>query len=148
MKWLEAISRYGVVMIKNAQQKEDQMRRLAERVAYLRRTQFGDEYAVRAVPDAKNYAYTSNPLQHHSDLPYHDYKPGVTLLHYLQQTKSPGAYNLLVDAFYAAERLRKENPNAFKCLSTTLINWCDYGEYFGSKFITIFRDPVIWYEQY
>lgn len=120
------------------------MQRLAERVSFIRKTQYGDIYAVRAVPNAKNYAYTSNPLQLHTDLPYYEYKPGVTLLHCIQQTKSPGAFNLLTDGFNAAQRLRLMNPRAFECLSTTLINWSDYGDYNGSKFEKIFRHPVIW----
>lgn len=138
------LARSGVALIKNAALTTDQCRLLANRVSYLRKTQYGEEYFVRDNPNAKNYAYTSNPLQFHSDLPYYEYKPGVTMLHCISQTKSPGAFNLLVDGFYVAERLRKENPKAFKILSTTLINWCDYGEDNGLEFETIFRNPVIW----
>lgn len=110
-------------MIKNAPLTEDQCQKLASRVAFIRETHFGKEYAVRADPNAKNFSYTSNPLQFHTDLPFYEYTPGVTLLHCIAQTKSPGAFNLLTDGFHVAERLKKENPNAFKCLATTLVNW-------------------------
>lgn len=141
---LESLARYGVVMIKNAPRTEDQIRKLANHIGFIRRTQYGEEYSVRAIPNATNYAYTSNPLQLHTDLPYYDYKPGVTILHCIQQTKSPGAFSLLADGFNAAEKLRKQNPAAFDCLTQTIVNWSDYGEYNGKKFVKLFRSPVIW----
>lgn len=143
-QWIETLARNGVAMIKNAPLNEEQCRRLANRIGFIRKTHYGKEYAVRADPAAQNFAYTSNPLQFHTDLPYYDYVPGLTLLHCISQTKSPGAYNLLTDGFYVADRLRRENPKAFECLSTTLVNWCDYGEDSGFKFEKIFRNPVIW----
>lgn len=142
--WIDTLARNGVAMIKNAPLNEEQCKRLADRIGFIRETHYGKEFAVRADPAAKNFAYTSNPLQFHTDLPYYDYMPGVTLLHCISQTKSPGAYNLLADGFYVADRLKRENPNAFECLSTTLVNWCDYGDDAGFKFEKIFRYPVIW----
>lgn len=131
-------------MLKNAPLTEDQLRRVIVRVGFIRETHYGKEYAVRADPNATNVAYTSNPLQLHADLPYYDYTPGVTLLHCISQTKSPGAFNLLVDGFYVAEKLKRENPKAFECLTTTLVNWSDYGTQDGFRFEKIMRKPVIW----
>lgn len=143
-EWLETLSRYGVAMIKNAPLDERQCRRMCDRVGFIRETHYGKEYAVRADPNAKNIAYTSEPLQFHTDLPYYDYVPGVTLLHCISQTNSPGAFNSLADGFYVAERLKLENPKAFECLTTTLVNWCDYGDSAGVKFEKIYRNPLIW----
>ena len=142
--WLETLARYGVAMIKNAELTEDQVRKVASRVNFIRRTSYGEEFAVRADPNATNVAYTSNPLQIHTDLPYYEYAPGVNLLHCIAQTKSPGAFNMLADGFHVAERLRKENLNVFKCLSTTLVNWSDYSADGSNRFENIFRHPVIW----
>lgn len=146
-QWLHYLTRHGVAMIKNAPLTQDQCQKLASRIAFIRETHFGKEYAIKADPNAKNFSYTSNPLQFHTDLPFYEYAPGVTLLHCIAQTKSPGAFkykkitlnlclrrisvilnvrfikSLLTDGFYVAERLKKEKPNAFKCLSTTLVNW-------------------------
>lgn len=69
---------------------------------------------------------------------------GVTMLHCISQTKSPGAFNLLVDGFYVAARLKRENPKAFETLTTTLVNWSDYGEDAGFRFEKLQRNPVIW----
>lgn len=142
--WLETLAHYGVAMIKNTELIENQVRKVANRINFIRRTSYGEEFAVRADPNATNVAYTSNPLQIHTDLPYYEYVPGVNLLHCIAQTKSSGAFNMLADGFHVAERLRKENPNVFKCLSTTLVNWSDYSADDGNRFENIFRHPVIW----
>lgn len=141
---METLARYGVAMIKNADSNEDQVKILADRVGFIRKTQYGEQYAIRVDPNATNFSYTSNPLQFHTDLPFNEYVPGVTVLHCMAQTKSPGAFNLIVDGFHVAERLRKENPKVFKCLSTTLVNWSDYGSDGGTRFENLLRFPVIW----
>lgn len=142
-KWLQTLAYYGTALIKGAPLTEDQLAKLINRVSFVRRTLYGKEYAVRADPNATNIAYTSNPLQMHSDLPYYDYVPGCTILHTIAQTKSPGAFNLLADGFYVANRLRHENPKVFECLTKTVVNWCDYGVDSGIRFETIQRAPMI-----
>lgn len=134
----------GVAIIKNVPLETDQSRKLADRIAFMRRTQYGEEYSIRVQPDPTNFSYTANPLQFHTDLPYYAYKPGVTILHCISQTNSPGALSLLVDGFYLAERLRKENPKAFRLLTNTPVNWSDYGDDRGFEFIKILRSPIIW----
>lgn len=37
-----------------------------------------DDFSVQAKPDPSNVAYLSGPLQLHADLPYYEYKPGVS----------------------------------------------------------------------
>lgn len=144
-QWLLSLSQDGVVMIKNAPKTEDQCRQLANRIGFIRETHFGREYAVRADPKAKNYSYTSNALQFHTDLPFYDYTPGVTVLHCIAQSNSPGAFNLLADGFFVAEKLKQAHPQAYKCLTTTPVNWCDYGDEGGFRFEKVLRYPVIWY---
>lgn len=143
-QWLLTLVKYGVVLMKGAPLTEDQCRRLINRIGFIRQTHYGLEYAVRADPNAQNVAYTSNPLQIHTDLPYYDYVPGTTMLHCIAQTKSTGAFNSLVDGFYVAKRLQQENRDAFECLTNTLVNWSDYGEDAGIRFEKINRSPVIW----
>lgn len=144
-QWLLTLSQNGVAIIKNAPLTEDQCLNLANRIGFVRETHFGREYAVRADPNAKNYSYTSNPLQFHTDLPFYHYAPGVTILHCIAQSKSPGAFNILADGFYVAERLKQEYPEAFKCLTTIPVNWCDYGDENGFRFEKVLRYPAIRY---
>lgn len=144
-QWCLTLSQYGVAKIRNAPLKEDQCAKLANRIGFIRETHFGREYVVRANPKAKNYSYTSNPLQFHTDLPFYDYAPGVTILHCIAQSKSTGAYNILADGFYVAQKLKQEHPQEYKCLTTTPVNWCDYGDENGFRFEKVLRMPAIRY---
>lgn len=142
-EWIKALSLYGVVLIKNAPLTEDQCEKLINRIGFIRETHYGKIYYIRARPNAQNYAYTTNALQVHTDLPYYEYIPGTTVLHCIAQTKSPGAFNLLVDGFYVADLLKRKHPAEYKCLTETLVNWSDYGEENGIQFEKIVRSPII-----
>lgn len=121
-------------------------RRLAERVAFIRRTLYGDEFHVRHAADTSNVAYLAGPLQMHTDLPYYEHVPGVNLLHCVEQSRQPnGAFNLLCDGLAVAERMRREWPAEFRRLSETPVDWLDVGEdECAGRFHTRFRAPVIW----
>ncbi|XP_058815777.1 gamma-butyrobetaine dioxygenase-like [Topomyia yanbarensis] len=141
--WIEALIKYGVVMIKNAPLTEWECRKLADRVGFIRKTHYGEEFIVKAKEGTSNVAYLSTPLQIHTDLPYYDYKPGCNLLHCLVQSQSQGGQNLIADAFYVADLIRKKYPQEFKLLSEILVNWTDVGEDEGGQFHSIYRAPVV-----
>ncbi|XP_058453205.1 gamma-butyrobetaine dioxygenase-like [Malaya genurostris] len=141
--WIETLIKYGIVMIKNAPLTELECRRLANRIGFIRKTHYGEEFIVKAKEGTSNVAYLSTPLQMHTDLPYYDYKPGCNLLHCLVQSQSQGGQNLISDAFFVADLIRREHPEEFKLLSETLVNWTDVGEDEGGQFHSIYRAPVI-----
>ncbi|KAH8241743.1 gamma-butyrobetaine dioxygenase [Drosophila bipectinata] len=142
-QWLQALAVYGVALIRGAPQDEGVVRRLAERVGFIRRTTYGEEFVVQAKPGAQNFAYLSLPLPLHTDLPYYEYKPSVNILHCLVQTESPGGSNLLVDAFYVADRLRREHTEDYERLCRIVVDWNDIGSEDGREFHNIWRAPVI-----
>uniref|UniRef100_A0A182R037 Gamma-butyrobetaine dioxygenase n=1 Tax=Anopheles farauti TaxID=69004 RepID=A0A182R037_9DIPT len=143
-QWIEALIAYGVVMIKDAPLTENECRRLADRVGFIRKTHYGEEFIVKAKEGTSNVAYLSTPLQMHTDLPYYDYKPGCNLLHCLvQSTNVVGGENLIADGFYVAEYLRQHHPDEFRLLSETLVDWSDLGSDEGGAFHSIYRAPVI-----
>lgn len=142
--WLQALAVYGVALLRGAPLDEGVVRRLAERVGFIRRTTYGEEFIVQAKPGAQNYAYLSLPLPLHTDLPYYEYKPSVNILHCVVQTQSQGGSNLLVDAFHIADRLRREHPDDFERLSKVEVDWNDIGSEEGREFHNIWRAPVIW----
>ncbi|XP_058816035.1 gamma-butyrobetaine dioxygenase-like [Topomyia yanbarensis] len=143
LAWIECLIKYGVVMIRNTPLAETEARKLVERVGFIRKTHYGEEYIIKAKEGTSNVAYLSAPLQMHTDLPYYDYLPGCNLLHCLVQSESQGGRNLLCDAFYVAELMREKHPKEFKILSETLVNWTDVGEDEGREFHSIYRAPVI-----
>lgn len=65
------------------------------------------------------------------------------MLHYLEQTKTIGGENLLTDAFYLADKLKKEQRDVYNTLTDTLINWSDIGEEDGVTFYKLIRKPLI-----
>ncbi|XP_062130914.1 gamma-butyrobetaine dioxygenase [Drosophila sulfurigaster albostrigata] len=143
LEWLHHLAVYGVALIKQAPLEADVLRKLCNRVGFMRRTTYGDEWSVRAQPGASNYAYLAAPLPLHTDMPYFEYKPGVTLLHTLEQSDSPGGWNLLSDAFHVADLLRQRHPRAFQVLCETPVDWADIGSDKELSFHNIWREPVI-----
>nr|XP_022904847.1 gamma-butyrobetaine dioxygenase-like [Onthophagus taurus] len=141
--WLMDLSTYGVVLLKNAPKDAMECKKISKKIAFIKKTHYGEDYHIVAKADTNNVAYLSSPLQLHTDLPYYDYKPGVNMLHCIVQTKNKGGENLLSDGFYVAELLRKENKEAFDLLSQTEVNWSDIGEEDGVRFYKIHRAPVI-----
>lgn len=113
-EWLEALTINGIALLTGAPPNEEETRKLIERVGFVRRTHYGEEFIVKAKEKMNNTAYLSAPLQMHTDLPYYEYVPGVTVLHCIIQTQSPGAFNLIADGFYAAIRLKNDNPKFTK----------------------------------
>ncbi|XP_039962480.1 gamma-butyrobetaine dioxygenase [Bactrocera tryoni] len=142
-QWLEALAVRGVVIIEDAPLENTVVRQLADRVGFIRRTTYGEEFIVQAKPGAKNYAYLSDPLPLHTDLPYYEYKPSVNILHCVVQSQSVGGSNLLVDGFHIADRLRDEHPADYRILTETQVDWNDIGSEDGRSFHNIWRAPVI-----
>ncbi|KAK5649421.1 hypothetical protein RI129_000450 [Pyrocoelia pectoralis] len=142
--WLFDLARYGMVFIKNAPIDKHTAARVAKRVAFVRKTHYAEEFEVKSIPGTTNVAYLSGMLQHHTDLPYYEYMPGIILLHCLVQADvERGGDSLLCDGLYHAEKLRKENKEAFDILSSVEVNWLDVGNEHGEKYHSIFRCPVI-----
>ncbi|XP_046399887.1 gamma-butyrobetaine dioxygenase-like isoform X2 [Ischnura elegans] len=128
LAWLEYLQTMGIAMVVGSEPTNGQLRRLADRAAFVRRTHYGELFSVRAKNEPSNVAYTSEKLQIHTDLPYYEYKPGVNMLQCLVQWKGTGGENHLVDSYAVAELMRHEHPNEYNILSTTLVDWTDIGQ--------------------
>lgn len=142
-EWLDTLSRVGIAILCGTPLTPKECRRLADRVGFIRKTHYGEEFEVIAKEGTSNVAYLSSALQLHTDLPYYEYKPGVNLLHCLVQSTSKGGHNQITDGFYVAEQMKQKFPAYFKMLSETLVNWSDIGQENGNKFHSVFRAPVI-----
>lgn len=141
--WLNCLTINGIAIIKDTPATEGEARKIADRVGFIRRTHYGEEFMVKAKEGTSNVAYLSAPLQMHTDLPYYHFAPGVNLLHCLVQSKSSGAQNQLCDAFHVAHLMQEKFPEEFKSLSTVIVNWTDIGqEETGPPFHSIYRAPM------
>lgn len=116
--WLSALLEHGIAVIADTPRRDREVVRVAERVAYARRSNFGEHFEVRAEPNPVNNAYTALKLPNHTDLCNWERSPGYQFLHCLENTAT-GGDSTLVDGFRAAEALRHADAEAFRVLSTT-----------------------------
>ncbi|XP_069037821.1 gamma-butyrobetaine dioxygenase [Lepisosteus oculatus] len=124
--WLTTLRRVGIVYLKGAPAEQGQVARLSDRIGYLRLTFYGHTWQVQDKTDANNVAYTSGKLSLHSDYPALHHPPGVQFLHCIRQAEE-GGQSEVVDGFNAANQLRRENPEAFRILSSLRIDFTDTG---------------------
>ena len=87
-----------------------------------RDTNFGLMFDVRSQPQATDLAYTSLPLDPHTDNPYRDPVPGIQLLHCLVN-ESTGGLSTLVDGHAVVAHLREADPAALRILATTPVRF-------------------------
>ncbi|KAI3550212.1 trimethyllysine dioxygenase [Colletotrichum filicis] len=126
--------------------------RVLERIAFIRETHYGGFYDF--VPDLAmaDTAYTNIALPAHTDTTYFTDPAGLQAFHMLSHEAPPGQQlpkdgklggeSLLVDAFYTAQILQKEDPAAYEILSKVRLPW----HASGNEGITISPDkryPVL-----
>ncbi|EEB17668.1 gamma-butyrobetaine dioxygenase, putative [Pediculus humanus corporis] len=139
LKWLETLAKFGVGKISGVPLKNGQLQKLAERVSFIRKTYYGEEFFIKGDNDANNVAYKKGPLQMHTDLPYYHYAPGVVLLHCILQS-TEGGENILVDGLNLVKQLPK---SSYEVLTKTIVDWSDVGCENKYEFCTKNRAPVI-----
>ena len=115
---LESLERYGFVKVSGVPLTLDGMMPLVERLGPLRRTNWGGIADVKSIAEAYDLTMTQRGLEPHTDNPYRDPIPGYIWLHCLSNADS-GGDSTLADGFMAAERLRRQDPAAFDCLTQT-----------------------------
>ncbi len=118
--WLAALARDGITLVKGSPVKPGTVCAIAETFGFVRETNYGPLFDVISVENPTNMAFTSAGLMVHTDNPYRDPVPGLQLLHCLENDTEGGG-SLFVDGFQAAERLRREDPEAFNILTTTWV---------------------------
>ncbi len=120
--WLRQFLELGFIIFKGVPTAPGTLLKVAAAFGYTRDTNFGLLFDVRSVPDANDLAYTSIPLDPHTDNPYRSPVPGVQLLHCLTN-ETRGGLSTLVDGFAAAHRLRETDAEAFRILVQTPIRF-------------------------
>ncbi|KAM8939166.1 gamma-butyrobetaine dioxygenase [Pelodytes ibericus] len=125
-EWLSALRKVGIVLLEGAPVKQGELVKLGKRIGYLRLTFYGHTWQVLDKTDANNVAYTSGKLSLHTDYPALQYPPGVQFLHCLKQAET-GGESEMVDGFHVCRKLREQNPEAFKILASTQVEFTDTG---------------------
>jgi [2-(trimethylamino)ethyl]phosphonate dioxygenase len=137
--WLAGVRRYGFAVMTGIDCKSGALAEVVDLFGYIRETNYGRWFDVRAEVNPANLAYTNLGLQAHTDNPYRDPVPTLQLLMCLENTVE-GGESLVVDGFSAARRLKERDAEGLRLLS----RYCARFEYSGSGGVNLSsRRPVI-----
>lgn len=138
-KWLAAVRRHGFAVMTDMPTASGTLCKVAELFGYVRETNYGRWFEVRAEVNPNNLAYTNLGLQAHTDNPYRDPVPTLQILACLENTVE-GGDSIVVDGFKVAERLQGESPRGFDLLT----RHCARFEYAGAKGVRLrSKRPVV-----
>ncbi|PHR18315.1 MAG: gamma-butyrobetaine hydroxylase [Hoeflea sp.] len=113
--WMRDTARLGLSIVEHLEDRVGAGVDVAERIGFLRQTNFGTTFEVINKPDPNNLAYTSVALPLHTDLPNQEVPPGYQFMHCLAN-EATGGGSIFADGFAMAEDLRSEDPEAFRLL--------------------------------
>jgi gamma-butyrobetaine dioxygenase len=114
-RWMHDTTTFGLTIVEGLADRVGAGVDIAERIGFLRATNFGTTFEVVNKPDQNNLAYTSVALPLHTDLPNQEVPPGYQFMHCLAN-EATGDASLFADGFAMAEDLRHEDPEAFRML--------------------------------
>jgi gamma-butyrobetaine dioxygenase len=114
--WLSSVRRYGFALLADVPLESGYLCKVAEAFGYVRETNYGRWFEVRAEVSPNNLAYTNLGLQAHTDNPYRDPVPTLQLLACLENSVE-GGESIVVDGFKIAQRLKQESAGGFHLLT-------------------------------
>jgi gamma-butyrobetaine dioxygenase len=122
IEWLAALSERGLAFLRDVPIVEGQVLEVAALFGFVRDTNYGRLFDVRAVRDADHLAYTDVGLGLHTDNGYREPLPGIQLLHCLVASET-GGMSLFVDGYQVAARLEQLDAVAYRLLTTTPVRF-------------------------
>ena len=114
--WLSDAARLGLAKVTGLPIESGSLFRVVDLFGYVRETNYGRHFEVRAEVNPTNLAYTGLGLQAHTDNPYRDPVPSLQILACLENS-AEGGDSMVVDGFRVAERLKTEDPRGFDLLA-------------------------------
>ncbi|MGC1303639.1 MAG: TauD/TfdA family dioxygenase [Caulobacteraceae bacterium] len=114
---LSNAARHGLTLLHGAGARPDALEAIVARFGYIRETNYGRLFTVRAKSEPENLAFTDQALELHTDNPYRDPMPTLQLLHVVEADEAGGGESLFVDGVAHAETFRRRDPAAFEILA-------------------------------
>jgi gamma-butyrobetaine dioxygenase len=115
LNWLYDQRDFGISKIENVKNELKTVQKVAERISFIRQTNFGTVFNVESKPNANSAAYTNLKLPLHTDLPTRELQPGLQFLHCLVNDAS-GGESILIDGFKIAVHMRENFADEYKAL--------------------------------
>jgi gamma-butyrobetaine dioxygenase len=122
LDWLLAVRDTGVTQVRGVPTEPGSLQRIAQRISFIRESNFGVLFNVQSKAAADSNAYTAFNLPLHSDLPTRELQPGLQFLHCLVN-EAEGGESIFVDGFAIAAALRVESPKDFQTLCTLSVEF-------------------------
>ncbi|RRW58419.1 gamma-butyrobetaine dioxygenase [Pseudomonas moraviensis] len=115
LQWLLAVRDIGLTQVRGVPTEPGSLKLIAQRISFIRESNFGVLFNVQSKADADSNAYTAFNLPLHTDLPTRELQPGLQFLHCLVND-AEGGESIFVDGFAIADALRQEEPQLFEAL--------------------------------
>lgn len=115
LQWLLAVRDIGLTQVRGVPTEPGSLKLIAQRISFIRESNFGVLFNVQSKADADSNAYTAFNLPLHTDLPTRELQPGLQFLHCLVND-AEGGESIFVDGFAIADALRLEDPQLFEAL--------------------------------
>jgi gamma-butyrobetaine dioxygenase len=138
LKWLRLLNDYGFAIVRNVPTEPGMVLKVAERISFLRNSNFGVLFDVVSMPDPNSLAYTAVKLNAHTDLVSREVQPGLQFLHCLV-FEAEGGESILVDGYAAAEALKAARPEDYELLTSLPIPY----RYQDKETDIIAKGPII-----
>ncbi|KAM3601325.1 uncharacterized protein V6R79_010659 [Siganus canaliculatus] len=119
-KFLQNYLLYGIAFVDDVPATVEATEEVTRRVSLIRETVFGRLWCFTSDESRGDTAYTKLALDRHTDTTYFQEPSGVQVFHCLKH-EGTGGRTLLVDGFYAAEKLRQRSPEKFELLTRVSI---------------------------
>ncbi|XP_041656642.1 trimethyllysine dioxygenase, mitochondrial [Cheilinus undulatus] len=107
---------YGFALVEDVPPTVEDTQAVTERVSIIRETTYGKMWSLTADFSRGDTAYSTLSLDRHTDTSYFHEPCGIQVFHCIKHVAT-GGRTLLVDGFYAAEKLRQRSPENFELLS-------------------------------
>lgn len=119
LAWALAAKRCGLALVSGLDGPDSGLA-VAERMGFLRETNFGRTFEVISKQQPNNLAYTALALPLHTDLTNQELPPGYQFLHCIANSAAGGG-SVFADGFALAASLADTDPEAFRLLTETAI---------------------------
>nr|BFE93441.1 hypothetical protein GCM10020185_39770 [Pseudomonas brassicacearum subsp. brassicacearum] len=110
LQWLLAVRDIGLTQVRGVPTEPGSLKRIAQRISFIRESNFGVLFNVQSKADADSNAYTAFNLPLHSDLPTRELQPGLQFLHCLVNDADGGESIFLSTGFPLLKRCAMKTP--------------------------------------
>lgn len=115
-KFLQNYLLYGIAFVDDVPATVEATEAVTQRVSLIRETTYGRMWCFTSDFSRGDTAYSQLGLDRHTDTSYFQEPCGIQVFHCLKH-EGTGGRTLLVDGFYAAEKVRQQSPGNFELLA-------------------------------